>query len=351
MQLVRQNEKNTTKRSQSGLPRSGRDRGSGAHRPACAVLAALLVAAVGSGCASGAGEQAGDIEHRDRPLAGNPGANPELTPGSNPAAGHPGGPGQRPGQGRAPGGAHENAQLAPAVRAALAKKWGLEETPLIAPPPPAVKPRITTREGFEVKGGDDSLPPVFTTVPTKDRIVFLTMDDGSEKDPELLQMMDELDIPYSAFLSDYEVSDNYGYFTEAQRLGVTLNNHTLNHPYLPGLSYDEQEREICRQQETIEKQFGKRPVLFRPPYGNYNGDTLRIAQSCGIRAVPLWNAEAFPDHMEWREEDQDLHPGDIILTHFRGRGEWGGSMTDLVRAVMKTVTDRGYAVARLEDYV
>ncbi|WP_405715879.1 polysaccharide deacetylase family protein [Streptomyces sp. NBC_00046] len=355
MQLVRQNEKNITKWCRVDVSRSGHDRGSGPHRPACVVLAALLVAAVGSGCASGSGGQVSDTEYRDRPPAGNPGANPEpnpgVTPGPNPAAGHPGGPGRRTGRGGAPDGAHENAKLAPAVRAALAKKWGLDRTPLIAPRPPAVKPRITTREGFEVKGGDDSLPPVFTTVPTKDRVVFLTMDDGSEKDPELLQMMDELDIPYSAFLSDYEVSDNYGYFGEAQRLGVTINNHTLNHPYLPGLSYDEQEREICHSQEIIEKKFGKRPTLFRPPYGNYNGDTLRIAQSCGIKAVPLWNAEAFPDHMEWREEDEDLHPGDIILTHFRGRDEWDGSMADLVRAVMKTVTDRGYAVARLEDYV
>lgn len=87
------------------MPRSGRGRGSGAHRPVCAVLAALLVAAVGSGCVSGSGGQPGDTEHRDRPLAGNPGSNPELnpaaTPGTNPAAGHPGGPGQhmRPGPG------------------------------------------------------------------------------------------------------------------------------------------------------------------------------------------------------------------------------------------------------------
>ncbi|MFJ5718900.1 polysaccharide deacetylase family protein [Streptomyces sp. NPDC093149] len=322
---------------ESGTFDTGARRASGAHRPARVVLVALLLAAVGSGCASGTGGRGdADTEHRARP-----------------SAGHPGGPGQKAGpgqQGRAPAG-YENARLAPAVRAALAKKWGLDRPPLVAPPPPAVKPRLTTREGFEVKGGDDSLPPVFTTVPTKDRVVFLTMDDGSEKDPELLRMMDELDIPYSAFLSDYEVRDNYGYFGEAQRLGVSLNNHTLDHPYLPGLSHSGQKREICGQQDIIEKRFGKRPTLFRPPYGNYNGDTLRIAKSCGIKAVPLWNAEAFPDRMEWREGDQDLHPGDIVLTHFRGRKEWGAGMTDLVRAVMKTITDKGYAVARLEDYV
>ncbi|MFF2329885.1 MULTISPECIES: polysaccharide deacetylase family protein [unclassified Streptomyces] len=339
MQLVRQKEELTMKRSGPGIPEPGGGRRAPGRRPARAVLSALLVAAVCAGCGSGAGGASADAdEHRARPAAGPPGG---------PAAGL----GPQAGQGRAPAGARENARFGPAVRAALAKKWGLVRPPLIAPPPPAVKPHLTTRRGFEVNGGDDSLPPVFTTVPTKDRVVFLTMDDGAEKDPELLQMMDELDIPYSAFLSDYLVRDSYGYFLEMQRLGVGLNNHTLTHPYLPGLSYSEQKREICDQQAVIEEQYGRRPTLFRPPYGNYNGDTLRVAKSCGIKAVPLWNAEAFPDHMEWREGDQELRPGDIILTHFRGRQEWGGSMADLVRAVMKTITDQGYAVARLEDYV
>nr|WP_175407919.1 polysaccharide deacetylase family protein [Streptomyces sp. TRM64462] len=243
----------------------------------------------------------------------------------------------------------ERFKAAQAARAAAAKKWGLKETPLLAPPPPDVKPTITFRKGFEV--GDPTLPPVFTTVPTEDRVVFLTIDDGADKDPELLRMMRELDIPYSAFLSDYLVKEDYGYFKRMQDLGVTLNNHTLNHRYMPALSYAAQKREICGQQDTIEKRFGTRPTLFRPPYGNYNADTLRAARSCGITAVPLWAAEAFPDRMEWREWDRDLHPGDIVLTHFRGRDAWKGSMADMIRRAMDTITARGYAVARLEDYV
>ncbi|MEV0025314.1 polysaccharide deacetylase family protein [Streptomyces atroolivaceus] len=311
MQLVRQKENSVTKR----------------HRTAGVVLAALLAGAAASGCADGAGEA-----DRQRPPAGQPGA-----------AAAPEGP-------AAAAAKAERLKRAQAARAAVARKWGLAKVPLVAPAPPAVKPRVTTREGFEVEGGE-ALPPVFTAVPTKERIVFLTMDDGAEKDPELLRMMTELKIPYSAFISDYVVSDDYGYFKDMQARGVTLSNHTLNHRYLPGLSKAEQRREICGEQDKIEKHFGKRPTLFRPPYGNYNGDTLRVARSCGIKAVPLWAAEAFPDRMEWREWDQDLHPGDIILTHFRGREDWDGSMADMVRRVMKTVTDKGYAVARLEDYV
>ncbi|WP_438947326.1 polysaccharide deacetylase family protein [Streptomyces griseus] len=313
------------------------------HRKVCGVLVALLIGAAASGCG-------------DRPHGG-------AVVGREPAAGEPGAAAGQPGpvaaEAEAAAAARAKAEAVAeaarlkrqqAARVAAARKWGLAKVPLTAPPPPARKPHITTREGFEVEGGED-LPPVFTTVPTEERIVFLTMDDGAEKDPELLRMMSELKIPYSAFLSDYEVKDDYGYFADMQARGVTLSNHTLSHPYLPGLSAEEQRREICGSQDRIEKQFGKRPTLFRPPYGNYNGDTLRIAASCGIRAVPLWASEAFPDHMEWREWDRDLHPGDIILTHFRGRGEWGASMADMIRNVMRTVTAKGYAVARLEDYV
>ncbi|KOU32442.1 polysaccharide deacetylase [Streptomyces sp. WM6372] len=315
MQLVGQNEHKTLHGHRSAAGPRGR---------VGVALAALLVAALGTGCGSAA-------DSAPARKGGKPADAPAGAAGAvaNPA---------------------EQQKAAQQARVAAAKKWKLAKPPLTAPAAPKTKPEITTREGFEVEGQED-LPPVFTTVPTEDKVVFLTIDDGAEKDPEFLKMMQELKIPYTAFLSDYLIRDNYPYFKEMQAAGVSLNNHTLNHRYMPALSYEAQHEEICGQQDTIQKQFGKRPTLFRPPYGNYNEDTLRAAKSCGIKAVPLWNAEAFPNRMDWREWDRDLHPGDIILTHFRGREDWKGSMPDMIRHVMKTVTDKGYAVARLEDYL
>ncbi|MFD6249787.1 polysaccharide deacetylase family protein [Streptomyces roseolus] len=299
-----------------------------------ALGAALLVAALASTAAC-----SGGADGPGRAAAGAPA----------PAAGQ-----QAPAKTAAQLAREKEAALAKrrAARAAAAKKWGLKLAPLEAPAPPKAKPRITTRKGFETDG--EGLPPVFTTVPTKEKIVFLTIDDGAEKDPELIRMMADLDIPYSAFLSDYVVSDDYPYFArmrKSQPRGVALHNHTLNHKYLPGLSYARQKREICGMQDVIEKKYGERPELFRPPYGNYNEDTLRAAKACGVKAVPLWASEAFPDHMEWREWDRDLHPGDIVLSHFRGEEEWKGSMPDMIRRVMNVITSKGYAVAKLEDYV
>ncbi|MFG2678447.1 polysaccharide deacetylase family protein [Streptomyces sp. NPDC048392] len=243
-------------------------------------------------------------------------------------------------------------RAAQAARAAAAKRWNLRKVPLAAPAPPAKKPEIKAREGFEVDGQEqEGLPPVFTTVPTKEKIVFLTIDDGAEKDPAFLRMMSELKVPYTVFLTDKEIKDDYGYFERMQARGITLNNHTLSHPYLPALSYEEQKREICGMQDVMEKHYGKRPVLFRPPFGNYNRDTLRAAKSCGIEYAPIWSEEVYVDHWEYREWDQDLHPGDIVLTHFRGTDDWDGTMTDMVRRFLNRITAEGYAVARLEDYL
>ncbi|MFB7652199.1 MULTISPECIES: polysaccharide deacetylase family protein [unclassified Streptomyces] len=243
-------------------------------------------------------------------------------------------------------------RAAQAARVAAAKRWDLKRVPLTAPAPPAKKPEIKAREGFEVDGQERyGLPPVFTTIPTKEKIVFLTIDDGAEKDRAFLRMMSELKIPYTVFLTDEEIKDDYGYFKKMQARGVTLNNHTLSHPYLPGLSYAEQKREICGMQDVMEKRYGKRPVLFRPPFGNYNRDTLRAAKSCGIEYAPIWSEEVFVDHWEYREWDRELHPGDIVLTHFRGREDWDGTMTDMARRFLNRITAEGYAVARLEDYL
>ncbi|MGW2250566.1 polysaccharide deacetylase family protein [Kitasatospora sp. NPDC001660] len=237
-----------------------------------------------------------------------------------------------------------------AARAAFetAHRWGLAEPPLKAPPRPAARPALRAMTGVKVK---DGRPPVVFRVPTDDKVVFLTVDDGAEKDPAFNRMAAELGIPLSAFVSDYLARDNYGYFRDLHAQGVEINNHTINHRNLKIHDYETQRSEICGQQDQLEQQIGVRPRLFRPPYGEYNDDTLRAAGSCGVQAVPMWNEEAFPDHMEWRYDDQKLHPGDIILTHFRGTGDWKATMPDLLRKVLTEVTAQGFALARLDDYL
>ncbi|MDX2701000.1 polysaccharide deacetylase family protein [Streptomyces ipomoeae] len=331
MQLVRQNDE----KGVGGANWSNTRRGSGALRGGAAVLA---VAAIVSGCAGGdsEGEPSGSRKRGTAsPVHGQPGRQRLVAPAA-----------------RALGAYAAKLRRAHAARVAAAKRWRLAEPPLTPPAPPERKPLLRTRKGFEVDDHvEDGLPPVFTTVPTRHKVVFLTIDDGAEKDPAFLRMMSELRIPYTAFLSDYLIKGDYGYFAHMRDRGVVLDNHTLNHRYMPALSYEAQKREICGMQDVIEKRYGERPTLFRPPYGSYDRHTLRAAKACGVKAVPLWNEEVFVDRWEYREGDRELRPGDIVLSHFRGRKHWKGTMPDMIRRFLNHVTAEGYAVARLEDYL
>ncbi|GAA0483850.1 polysaccharide deacetylase family protein [Streptomyces sp. NPDC046215] len=231
------------------------------------------------------------------------------------------------------------------------RRWGLDK-PLAAPPaPPAARMTREVKEG--------GAPLVVRRVPTKDKVVFVTIDDGAEKDPEFVKMARELKLPFSMFLTDdiARAGSGYGYFGglrdapggKAAANGV--HNHTLSHPNLRTLAPEAQRREICGQQDALEKRFGTRPALFRPPYGNYNDATLTAAGSCGVKAVVLWEVTMQINDMRYAQSG-GLRPGDIVLAHFRGPQELKGtSMTKMVTNMLRSIQAQGYTVARLEDYL
>ncbi|MET9799344.1 polysaccharide deacetylase family protein [Streptomyces sp. NPDC006368] len=231
---------------------------------------------------------------------------------------------------------------APDRSAAAYGKWGLK--PFAAPPaPPGVKP---------VKTGGGHVP-VISEIPTKDKVVFLTFDDGAEKDPEFVTMMRDLKVPFTMFLTDAAIRGDYGYFTPLSKLdGAGVANHTLTHPNLRTLGAAAQQREICGQQEKLGRTYGTTPRLFRPPYGNWNEDTRAAAARCGVEAIVLWRESMQITNMQYQRADRKLRPGDIVLAHFRGpRDLKGTSMTGMTANMLRHIQEQGFTVARLEDYV
>ncbi|MFE2288389.1 polysaccharide deacetylase family protein [Streptomyces sp. NPDC059443] len=226
------------------------------------------------------------------------------------------------------------------------KKWGLS-APLQYAPKPAVKPQIPPAKPGRVQV-IDRIP-----VPADDKVVFLTFDDGAEKNPEFLKMAADLKLPISMFLTDNIASSDYGHFEKLRDNGSnsTINNHTLTHPNLKTLSFAAQKKEICGQQERLEKRFGTKPTRFRPPYGNYNDDTLRAANECGISQLLLWRVSMQINNFQYAEGSA-LKPGDIILAHFRGPAELKGSTEiEMTQRMLQRIQEQGYKIGRLEDYL
>ncbi|MFB7179200.1 polysaccharide deacetylase family protein [Streptomyces sp. NPDC056257] len=236
----------------------------------------------------------------------------------------------------APGGAGDEAY----------RKWGLT-APLAYAPKPAQKPQIPQAAPGKVPV-IDRIP-----VPAGEKVVFLTFDDGAEKDPEFLRMAADLKLPISMFLTHSVASSDYGHFEKLRDngSGSTINNHTLTHPNLRTLSFAAQKKEICGQQDHLQQRFGTRPPLFRPPFGNYNDDTLRAASECGVSSLVLWRVSMQINNFQYAEGSA-LHPGDIILAHFRGPAELKGTTeTQMTTRMLQRIQEQGYRIGRLEDYL
>ncbi|WP_225804363.1 polysaccharide deacetylase family protein, partial [Streptomyces sp. NK15101] len=180
----------------------------------------------------------------------------------------------------------------------------------------------------------------------------ITIDDGAEKDPEFVRMMKDLRVPVTMFLTDAAIRADYPYFAPLVAQGHGLANHTLTHPNLRTLSPEAQRREICGQQTRLKQRYGTTPRLFRPPYGNWNEATRAAAGECGLDAIVLWRESMQIKNMQYQRGDRKLHPGDIILAHFRGPSELKGrTMTEMTATLLRKIQEQGFTVARLEDYV
>ncbi|MEU1287310.1 polysaccharide deacetylase family protein [Kitasatospora sp. NPDC005856] len=246
--------------------------------------------------------------------------------------------------GAAPTGAAATPGAAPAAANAAAwAKWNL--TPLApAPAPPADKPIKLERTGPV---------PVFSDVKTNDKVVFITIDDGAEKDPKFVEMLTDLKVPISMFLTRDIIKNDYAYFKPLQALGNHVQNHTVDHPVMSKIPAEKQKSEICDAQSALTQQYGTAPLLFRPPFGDgANTPMLNTSvQQCGPRAIVLWRESMQIHDMQYQSGDK-LKPGDIVLAHFRGPKELKGStMTQMFGELLARIQEQGFSVARLEDYI
>lgn len=198
---------------------------------------------------------------------------------------------------------------------------------------------VPTAEDF---GG---FPAVVSRVPTSDKVVFITIDDGYGRPANVANLLRRIDLPVTSFLTADTVAQNTEYFAEiSQRDGQVIQNHSINHPQMPNLSEAGQKTQICTTSDKFAQWFGTRPWMFRPPYGEYNDTTRKAAAQCGIDYLAMWTV-SLPTCCLRYAEGNSLKPGDIILTHWR---------EDLALDLLRTfndIKDQGFRVAALEDYL
>lgn len=198
--------------------------------------------------------------------------------------------------------------------------------------PPKVNPATTT---------------VVSRIKTKERIVFITIDDGGYLPSPIpaAQILRENDLPVTQFLVTSDIARDIDFYGKvSQRDGQTVQNHMVDHESLLSKSLAEQQQQICGANDDLELWYGDRPWLMRPPFGEMNEDTRRAAASCGIDYIVMWTVDT-PNGAFIYNRGDGLRPGDIILFH------WGPSTVWHLELAIDRIEAQGFRVAALQDYL
>jgi peptidoglycan/xylan/chitin deacetylase (PgdA/CDA1 family) len=102
--------------------------------------------------------------------------------------------------------------------------------------------------------------------------------------------------------------------------GHIIGGHSLRHRDLTRLSYKEQLRDITSNKQHIEQLTGQQMKYFRPPYGQFNEDTLEVLKELNV--IPfLWEVAG----LDWEHKENPVHivhnilnyaeDGSVILLH------------------------------------
>ncbi|WP_433478405.1 polysaccharide deacetylase family protein [Spirillospora sp. CA-142024] len=200
----------------------------------------------------------------------------------------------------------------------------------------------------------DGLPPVITDIDTQDRVVFLTIDDGYTYDSEFVNLVRKEKVPIMTFLTSTYIKGQGQYFWALRNAGSAMENHTVSHPNMATLGPEAQKKEICDSSDAIAKQYGRRPEIFRPPFGSYNKTTLQAAKECGIKSVLIWSAEFYNgtsgpgvgyNGFARRDGAKGFKPGDIVLMHYRK------GLAGELQMILGWIRQAGFRPAAVQNYL
>ena len=127
--------------------------------------------------------------------------------------------------------------------------------------------------------------------PGRGKTVALTFDDGPGRTTAaVLRVLARYRVPATFFIVGVNVAARPGLARKEVRAGYAMGNHTWDHPNLVLLSASRQAAEMGRMSAELRAATGVLPCVFRPPYGDYNSVTLRLAHQRRM-GVWLWSVD------------------------------------------------------------
>jgi peptidoglycan-N-acetylglucosamine deacetylase len=209
---------------------------------------------------------------------------------------------------------------------------------LAAQPAPPTKPAISAHSteatpkavspNLEKEAAPKSPAPpkepaiTFNSVHVDGPYIAMTFDDGPSAalTPKLLDILAAHHIKVTFFVLGEMVAEHPEILARAAREGHEIASHSWSHPNFAKMSQENIRSQLQRTDDQIKSATGKRPTLFRPPYGSITEREKRwIHDEFGYDII-LWDV----DPLDWKRPGpavvrnrilKETRPGSIVLSH------------------------------------
>lgn len=149
---------------------------------------------------------------------------------------------------------------------------------------------------------------------------------GAGFEADLIQLLKDRRVPATMFMSGRWVMKHDA--ETAALLTVPffeIGTHGQTHAHLPLLDRKTQTAEIQDAVSLLVSRYRRPTTLFRPPYGEYNEETVDIVRTLGQRFI-YWNlVSGDPDPLLSAEQilervERSVRSGSILVFHANGKG-------------------------------
>jgi peptidoglycan/xylan/chitin deacetylase (PgdA/CDA1 family) len=191
-------------------------------------------------------------------------------------------------------------------------------------------------------------------IPTSQRVVAITFDDGPNPvyTPQVLEIFSEAKGKATFFMIGEQMRNHPEVVKQVADQGHEIGNHTFTHPELSQLSIEDCLGEIEETEKLIEGMTGRKPVVFRPPYLDYNQDTVSLLQKKGYPMIGALNLEAHDweqpgvEHILGKSREV-IKNGSILIFH-DGYGDRSQTI-EAVRMLVSELTSQDYQLVTVSE--
>jgi peptidoglycan-N-acetylglucosamine deacetylase len=192
--------------------------------------------------------------------------------------------------------------------------------------------------------------PVLCKADTNEKFVALSFDDGPHPThtSKILSILRQQNAEAAFFCIGKNIKGNEDLLKQISEGNHIIGNHSFCHDFwFDMFSSKKMFADMKSMDETVMKVTGKKPLLFRPPYGVMNPN-LRNAITRGKYTPIGWSVRSLDTAIKDKQKllsrtTSKLKGGDIILLH-----DSMGITAELLPEIIQAIRSKGLEIVRLD---